>query len=82
MGDVHPTGNPHYLTDPVLAKKSARTIAERLAEIDPENAEAHRKGAEAFARKIDVAMWGERLLAKQPARRLEERLRAGSSRRS
>lgn len=37
-GDIHPGGNPHYLSDPRQAQACARGIAERLAELDP----AHR----------------------------------------
>src|SRR5882724_6213949 len=28
LGDVHPLGNPHYLTDPVWGKNASKTIAE------------------------------------------------------
>ena len=35
MGDVHPYGNPHYWTDPDNGRIIARTIAARLAELDP-----------------------------------------------
>jgi zinc/manganese transport system substrate-binding protein len=35
MGDVHPYGNPHYWTDPENGRVVARTIAARLAELDP-----------------------------------------------
>ena len=76
-GDVHPDGNPHYLCDPVLAKTVAATIAKALARIDPDRAEGYTARAEAFAREVDVRMWGEALLAEQPAHRLEERLQRG-----
>ena len=35
MGDVHPYGNPHYWTDPDNGRIIARSIAARLAELDP-----------------------------------------------
>ncbi len=77
MGDVHPSGNPHYLTDPVNSKQVARTIADRFAKIDPDHADGYEKRRAAFERSVDVAMWGAALLAKQPARRLEKRLQRG-----
>lgn len=42
MGDLHPAGNPHFLTDPGRALRVARAIAERLAAIDPGGAAAYR----------------------------------------
>lgn len=78
LGDVHPSGNPHYLTDPVWGKNAATTISEALATIDPAHAEAFRKRAADFQRRIDVAMWGEALLADQKAERLEKRLADGT----
>lgn len=58
-GDIHPGGNPHYLTDPQNAKRCANAIAERLAQLDPPNAAAFRTNADAFAARLDqkVAAW-------------------------
>ncbi len=38
MGDVHPFGNPHYWTDPENGRVIARSIAARLAKLDPAGA--------------------------------------------
>ena len=35
LGDVHPLGNPHYLSDPVEGLRVARRLAERLSQIAP-----------------------------------------------
>ena len=78
LGDVHPFGNPHYLTDPVRAKQAAKTIADALAAIDPPHADAYRKRLDDFRRRVDVAMWGDALLADQKAERLENRLADGT----
>ena len=78
LGDVHPFGNPHYLTDPVRAKQAAKTIADAFATIDAPRAEAYRKRLADFQRRVDVAMWGEALLADQKAERLENRLADGT----
>jgi zinc/manganese transport system substrate-binding protein len=77
LGDVHPFGNPHYLLDPVRAKTAAKTVADAFATLDPPRADAYRRRRDDFARRIDVAMWGEALLAEQKAERLERRLAEG-----
>jgi zinc/manganese transport system substrate-binding protein len=38
LGDLHPGGNPHFLTDPRRAEAVATAIAERLAALDPAGA--------------------------------------------
>lgn len=78
MGDVHPGGNPHYLLDPVRGKQAAANIAEAFSAISPEKADGFRKRLDAFRRSVDVAMFGEAVLASQPAERLERRLREGT----
>ena len=78
LGDVHQAGNPHYLTDPVWGKSAAKTIAEALAVISPLRAEALRNRAAEFRHRVDVAMWGEAILADQKPERLERRLADGS----
>lgn len=52
-GDLHPGGNPHFLTDPRRSLQVARAIAARLAVIDPAGAAGYSARAEAFARRID-----------------------------
>src|SRR5262245_39411666 len=78
QGDVHPFGNPHYLTDPVRAKQAAKTIAGAFATIDAPRAEGYRKRLADFQHRVDVALWGEALLAEQKAERLENRLADGT----
>src|SRR5687768_7334829 len=48
MGDVHPTGNPHFWLDPRNGKIIAEKIAERLSELDANNADLYRKNLAAF----------------------------------
>jgi len=38
MGDVHPSGNPHYWLDPENGKRIAKAVADKLAALDPANA--------------------------------------------
>ena len=38
MGDVHPSGNPHFWLDPENGKHVAKAVAEKLSELDHANA--------------------------------------------
>jgi zinc/manganese transport system substrate-binding protein len=53
MGDVHPTGNPHFWLDPRNGKIIAQRIAEKLRELDPKNAAVYDKNLAAFTAKLD-----------------------------
>ena len=56
MGDVHPQGNPHYLTDPENGKLVARVIAEKLSELAPAGSAVFHKNMESFQSRIDDNM--------------------------
>jgi zinc/manganese transport system substrate-binding protein len=55
-GDVHAAGNPHIQTDPRNIALVADALAERLAQIDPTNAQYYRSRHEAFARRWAAAI--------------------------
>lgn len=55
QGDVHPNGNPHYLLDPRQAARVSKGIADRLAKLDPTHADAYRKNALGFIKKLGKA---------------------------
>lgn len=63
QGDIHPAGNPHFLTDPRRTLLVADAIAARLGEIDPANAPFYRERLQAFRAKVGAAEkgWKERL---------------------
>ncbi len=63
QGDVHPTGNPHYLFDPRAAADCARAIAAALARVDPRNAATYRANLDRFLTRLDAARtrWEKRL---------------------
>lgn len=48
MGDVHPDGNPHIVTDPRNIAAVATVLADKLAEVDPATAKAYRDRAASF----------------------------------
>ena len=61
QGDVHPQGNPHVYLDPVRMGRIAVTLAERMADLDPDNAGTYRGNAERFRDQAQehVARWQE-----------------------
>lgn len=61
-GDVHPYGNPHYLTDPLDAEIVSGTIAEALKRADPAAAQVYEDGRRAFVRRLHEALFGKDLV--------------------
>jgi zinc/manganese transport system substrate-binding protein len=55
MGDVHPSGNPHYWLDPENGKRIARAIAEKLSAMDSANAAYYKQRLGDFERRLDAA---------------------------
>lgn len=62
-GHVHPAGNPHYWLDPYNGRVIAKTVAERLVRLRPEQAETVRRNLAAFLRRLDERMFGPDLVA-------------------
>jgi zinc/manganese transport system substrate-binding protein len=62
QGDVHPQGNPHIHLHPRNIERVAEALAERLAELDPANAETYRANAANFLERWSNARdrWEER----------------------
>ena len=58
MGDVHPSGNPHYWLDPDNGKRIARAVAAKLAAMDSANAAFYKQREEDFERRLDAAAAG------------------------
>ena len=53
MGDVHPGGNPHYLTDPENSRVVAREIADKFGELSPGDAAIFQKNLKGFEARLD-----------------------------
>ncbi|MCA1809253.1 MAG: metal ABC transporter substrate-binding protein [Lentisphaerae bacterium] len=70
MGDVHASGNPHFMLDPMIGRAVARALAERLVSLDPAGADAYRAGLRAFLERLDHAMFGEQLVQALTGERL------------
>jgi ABC-type Zn uptake system ZnuABC Zn-binding protein ZnuA len=58
MGDVHPYGNPHYLTDPVNGLRVAALLRDRLSELRPEAAPAFAERYRRFAGELAARLVG------------------------
>ncbi len=55
QGDIHPAGNPHFLSDPRRVVQVAAAIAAKLAEIDPAGAAGYQARLAAFRSKVSAA---------------------------
>lgn len=64
MGDIHPQGNPHYLTDPLNGLKVADLIRDRLSVLQQENREYFTSRYENFRKRLGVAMIGKDMAQK------------------
>jgi zinc/manganese transport system substrate-binding protein len=63
-GDVHALGNPHFMTDPIIAKTVAQHIAQSFAAVDPPNAGAYDANYKKFEATINAKLqeWGAAML--------------------
>ncbi|HEY6106883.1 MAG TPA: metal ABC transporter substrate-binding protein, partial [Anaeromyxobacteraceae bacterium] len=55
QGDLHPAGNPHFLTDPRRALKVAEAVAARLGQLDPAGAASYQASLAAFSKRVAEA---------------------------
>ncbi len=63
-GDVHASGNPHFMVDPIIAKAVAQHIAQAFATVDPANAAGYQENYAKFEAAINARLqdWGRALL--------------------
>src|SRR3989440_6577595 len=63
-GDVHALGNPHFMSDPIIAKAVAQHIAQALSAVDPANAAFYEANYKRFEATINAKLqeWGAALL--------------------
>ena len=59
LGDVHPMGSPHVYLDPERMAVIGHALAERLAQLQPDEAEMFRRNAAAFEARVEehMARW-------------------------
>jgi zinc/manganese transport system substrate-binding protein len=67
MGDIHPTGNPHYMLDPRRVEKVVVGIGKRLAELDKAHKTDYLENARRFLSALRKARtgWEARLKSKR-----------------
>ena len=53
MGDVHPSGNPHYWLDPENGKTIAHTLAAKLSELRPADKGYFDQRVGEFSKRVD-----------------------------
>jgi ABC-type Zn uptake system ZnuABC Zn-binding protein ZnuA len=63
-GDVHPYGNPHYLTDPVNGMRVARLLRDTFARLDPAQEALFAERTRAFERELLTALLGGEAVAR------------------
>jgi zinc/manganese transport system substrate-binding protein len=63
-GDVHALGNPHFMTDPIIAKAVAQHIAQSFSAVDAANAGAYDANYKKFEATINTKLqqWGAAML--------------------
>jgi ABC-type Zn uptake system ZnuABC Zn-binding protein ZnuA len=78
MGDVHPYGNPHYLTDPLNGLRVAQLLRDKLIELRPEETSAFRSRYQAFADATLKALVGEELVERRGSAELTDHIEDGT----
>lgn len=66
-GDVHPGGNPHYMTDPVNGWKVARLLRDRFTQLLPDESSGFASRCLAFEQRLCRALVGDALADAFPA---------------
>jgi len=63
MGDIHPSGNPHFMFDPRQVERVAVGIGKRLSELDPEGSASYLENTRQFVTSLRQARqrWEEKL---------------------
>src|SRR6266436_127116 len=63
-GDVHALGNPHFMTDPIIAKAVAQHIAQAFSTLDAANAGLYEANYKKFEAAINAKLqeWGAAML--------------------
>jgi zinc/manganese transport system substrate-binding protein len=63
-GDVHALGNPHFMTDPIIAKAVAQHIAQSFSAVDSANAASYDANYKKFEATVNAKLqeWGAAML--------------------
>ncbi len=55
-GDIHAMGNPHYMTDPLNARRAAEQICEAFCKLDEGGREQYRANLARFSERLDAKL--------------------------
>ena len=77
MGDVHPFGNPHYLSDPLNGLRVAAAIRDRLAQLRPADAAAFAARYDAFEERLVEQLVGAELADRRSRAEIVEAVEGG-----
>ena len=77
MGDVHASGNPHYLLDPIGGLRVAGAIRDKLTELRPLAKDGFAERYAAFKKELSVRLAGETLAAKYEVEKMAVLARHG-----
>ncbi|MBT9544378.1 MAG: zinc ABC transporter substrate-binding protein [Candidatus Sericytochromatia bacterium] len=58
QGDVHPQGNPHFITDPHLVPPLAKSVAEKLCQLEPGDCSDFRSNQAQFNQRWQAKLQG------------------------
>ena len=58
MGDIHPGGNPHYLSIRAARRRSRWGSRKRMGELDPAHTADYARGAQRFQSELEHARKG------------------------
>ena len=70
MGDVHPAGNPHYLTDPLNGLRVAELLRDKFSTLRPTQQAYFAERYAAFRQRVGAALVGETLARKYDVAKL------------
>jgi zinc/manganese transport system substrate-binding protein len=77
MGDLHPYGNPHYLTDPVHGLRVAALLRDKLGSLRPDERAGFEQRYEGFVKQALERLVGPELLASYAQDELVDLLDSG-----
>lgn len=76
-GHVHAGGNPHVWLDPLNLKQIARNVAGALSKVDPSSSATFEANRKSFEKRLDAALYGEKLAKLLGARTLDKLYHGG-----
>lgn len=78
MGDIHPSGNPHYWLDPYNGRCVAQAVAERLGRLAPTDTPLFKANAALFQKSLDEHMFGAELVKSEGGEQLWRKVLDGT----